>query len=191
MGRPKLISGYAEIANAERMFRQSVKNRKPDFRYVALAIGASPLKPPRWAVWECIMEHDRTAGRPASNVGKLGELLDEVVRVYARVQFQNEDKGRDRAIARPSLRAAIIQARAFLERGGASSSDANDDWMKTATRAWNTEQETVAESYFHLDGWNTTSRINRVIEGMIGRENGYPTDLQTAFWMLEEIAREG
>ena len=54
MGRPRRLSAATKIANAEELFRQSVAEGKPDYGYVALAIGDRPFDPLAWAVLECI-----------------------------------------------------------------------------------------------------------------------------------------
>lgn len=67
-GRPKLLDGHDQIRNAKALFEMSVARGEPDFRYVALAIGAVPIRPPIWAIEACnprtLFEASQAAKKP-------------------------------------------------------------------------------------------------------------------------------
>lgn len=195
MGRPRLISGPHQVENAHRLFLQSVERGSPDFRYVALAIGAEPFQPPRWAVWECILEKDRTARRAATTLTEVDEILDEVVRYFAGEHFRRDDNPELRERPLPSLQKAIRAACATLGKRTKSldaPKNADTSWMKDVERAWKREQqEDVVESYHQLLEWKTTKRIADIVEALVAKEFGHPPDLQQYLWMAQRLERDG
>jgi hypothetical protein len=79
-GRKTGHSGHYHIANAERLFLET-----RDFRYVALAIGQHPYKPPSWAIEACIAERlaaERTTSATTS-VKQASRILDLAVALMA------------------------------------------------------------------------------------------------------------
>lgn len=190
MARPKLTSGPHQVANAELLFRQSVARGKADFRYVALAIGAEPFQPPRWAVWECILEKDRVARRAPSGTKDVSVIMDEVVRFFAREQALREDHPERRTKRLPSLQQAVRSACDALgvRARGVEGPKADTSWMKDVERAWKREQdEDVVESHHRLLHFKTTKRISDIVEGLVAQECGHPPDLQQYLWMAREI----
>ena len=168
MGRNKRYGGGYSVQNAEEMFRQSAggagQGGERDYRYVALAIGNSPANPPNWAILECIelrQSEERKAAR--GHPDKVSAVLDDLVRFFDLMQREFEAAAilADAEAPKykpPSIRSAIIHV---LELGG----DANDDRFRDIREAWNWEQkhDLAPNSYFGLDGFNTTSRIDRVL----------------------------
>lgn len=161
----------------------------PDFRYIAIAIGAEPTRPPPWAVWQCILEKDRTARRAATNTVEVHRILDEVVRYLATEQFFRDDHPEEGEKASPELGAAIRAACATLGLrmdfvSGPKS--AETDWMKDVKRAWEREQEEGSvDSYHRLFNWKITPRVHEVMDGLVADELGHPRDFQKIFWMLQ------
>ena len=190
MGRKRLVSGPHEVANAERLFRASEERGQRDFRFVAMAIGAEPYRPPNWAIWECIAEKDRAGRRAASGLDEVGEILDEVARYFARDHFRRDDEPGYRMARHPSLQKAIRVACATLEKRTKDVNGpkrAETTWMKDIERAWKREQqEDVVDSYYRLLDWKITRRIDDVIEGLLAEEYGYKTDLQRHLWMARQ-----
>lgn len=191
MGNRKLRSGPNEVINAERLFRQSVENGRPDFRFVAIAIGECPFRPPTWAIWECILEKDRTARRAPSGTKEVGEILDEVVRFFAREEFARDNAAK-REARPPSLRRAIRSACGTLGKRTKylSAGSADTSWMKDIERAWRREQEEdVVPSTYVLSDWKTTRRIDEIMHGLLADEFGDLRDIQQSLWVANEIGR--
>ncbi|WP_157096590.1 hypothetical protein [Tsuneonella dongtanensis] len=192
MGNKRLLSGPNEIINAERLFRQSVQRGKPDFRFVALAIGENPYRPPTWAIWECIIEKDRAARKAASGTREVSDILDEVVRFFAKEEFRRDGLPGERAKPAPSLRLAIRTACETLnlrtkERSGGA---AEASWMKDVERAWKREQqEDVVDSTYVLLNWETTKRIDEIMHALLADEFGEPRDIQQSLWISNELER--
>lgn len=173
-----------------------------DFRYLALTIGADPKDPPKWAVWQCILERDRTARRAAIGSTEVDDILDQLIRRLATEQFRKADNptlgdacGTQEAMDGdiPKLATAI---RAACEELGLRSdfvfapSKAETDWMKDVVRAWDREQEEGPVNSSHrLFKWHTTKRINDIMEGMLGEEFGFAGDMERLLWE-EEATRE-
>jgi hypothetical protein len=191
MARPKNNSGHWTVENAEQLFVKSVADGKPDFRFVALAIGSAPVSPPRWAVWACIEERDRELRKPPSTSAeaqKINVVLNELVRFLYRNQEQREADPASRDLSPPSLRSAIIEVFGLLhykvENGG------NDDWLQPYRRAWKIEQkQDKCSSVYRLDGFEMTIRIDRELHAYIGELEGYPSDIVSALWMTNELQK--
>ena len=80
MANKRSTSGAKEIINAEELFRKSVSANKPDYRYVALAIGQNAVVPPRWAIIECILARKAAEGAPSLKPTiRAGEILDQII----------------------------------------------------------------------------------------------------------------
>lgn len=189
MGRKKLMSGATKIANAEQLFEASVRNGKADFRYVVLAIGSSPTKPPSWAIWQCLEERRREETRAAAGLTDIDRILDETVLVFFRQQQTSGDALHKRGL---SLRAAIIRACSLLgERTSPSDGKQGDDsWFRDVREAWLHEQANdPSQSAFQLDGWNMTARIDRVIMRACSVEYDGIADPAKAAWIIEEVSR--
>jgi len=194
MGRkPRFGAGY-EIINAQRLFEKSVLEEKADFRFVALAIGASPAAPPDWAILECISLR-RAVARSAArgNRNDVADILDELV-----AHFDLEQRNFEAAFTgqidwasfpKPNLNGAIkkVLARLGIRRTERERSD--PDSFKDIILAWNWEQQNDAApaSYFRLEGWKTTSRIDRVMKALVGDELGYPADIETLAWLAKKL----
>lgn len=188
--RPK-HSGQHDIDHARENFEASVKAGRPDYRFVALAIGAAPVAPPEWAMLACIAEKEREEKRSAAVAGgdSIDAVLDELIRFYDREQQRRTSAGHLNTAKPTSLRAALMAVYELL--GEVSSTGyADDGWLRTARRAWEREQkEDRRESYFVLAGWNITGRIERVLMALQGPEFGYPSDPVKELWLQEEAGR--
>lgn len=86
MGRPKRQSGGHIIQRSEELFRQSVHAGKPDYSYLALAIGASPGSPPPWAILECIEFRSALQVKAARGDANVSGILDDMVRLLDSLQ---------------------------------------------------------------------------------------------------------
>jgi hypothetical protein len=190
MARGLKKSGQSEIDNAKALFEQSVERGRPDYRLVALAIGAAPLRPPSWAIEACILAKETTERIPAAGTvpDEVGEVLDQIIRYYAGWQ---QDRPRDPPGSEhvpPSLREAIIAScRTLGLRTKQLDGAGNDDWMRDVRRAWDWEQVNDGrDSYLVLDGFNTTGRIDRVLTALYGAEMGMPSDPIKALWQHDQ-----
>jgi len=186
MARGSKKSGQSEIDNAKELFEQSVERGRPDYRFVALAIGAASIRPPLWAIEACILERETTERMPAAGTvaDEVGEVLDQMVRYLAVLQ---QDRPRDPPGSEhvpPSLREAIIAScRTLGLRTKQLDASGNDDWMRDVRRAWDWEQVNDGRAgYLVLDGFNTTGRIDRVLTALYGAEMGMPSDPIKALW---------
>jgi hypothetical protein len=182
--------GYT-LEHARQLFEQSVAERKPDFRYVALAIGATPAAPPDWAIWACIEARRDEEGKSARGHDEtVSVILDELVRFFDQSQrnfYQRNDASGD--YKPPSLRSAI---RTVLKAQGSRCEDAgraDGDWYVDITRAWNEEQkhDRAANSTWELEKLQTTTRIDRILTQEVARELGDPEDLHTWAWIAKRI----
>ncbi len=181
MANKRKTSGHYEISEAQSLFEQSKAIGKPDFRYVALAIGNCPPKPPQWAIEACIAERNETQIQPFSlEKRRTGIILDEVVRVLD----ENEQSGREPK--KMSLRAAIITTIKRIDPEFDPTAPMDDNSIRTIRKAWNREQkEDRVQSQYSLTGYQMTSRIDRVITASIGKEFDMPTDPIVDFWQAE------
>lgn len=202
MGRNKRYGAGYSVQNAEEMFNQSVKDAGPggegDYRYVALAIGGSPANPPNWAILECValrQAEERKAAR--GHPDKVSAVLDDLIRFFDQKQreFEFDQKKKreteenaqpSRAEATiyqpPSLRSAIIDV---LKLDGG----ANDDDFRVIREAWNWEQDNdpAPSGLFSLDGFTTTSRIERVLFQSAAIAYEGPEDLEYAAWIYKKM----
>lgn len=187
MGAKRLRSGPNEIENARNLFEASVEKRKPDYRYVALAIGENPLKPPIWAVWACIELRDAAMNSAASKVAHTSLAMDEIVRFFAKEQFLRDDQPERRGDPVPELRTAIGAARDALAKNGKSvgQGEAEAGYFALMMRMWEREQEEDAvESHYMLFDWKVTKRIDWIIHSLIAHEEGHPPQVEQAIWMV-------
>jgi hypothetical protein len=196
MGRPKRHSGGYAIQHAEELFRQSVEAGKPDYNYVALAIGSFPGSPPLWAVMECIEHRCDVEMRVARGQANVSAVLDDVIRLLDRLQHKfwlqtGGDGPSDRPKYNPpSLRSTIIQVVKNHEKWTACIDSANDDWMKPIREAWDWEQKHDLSREVEgelLDGFETTSRINRVVMQSVAAERGDPEDIAKWAWVAKAM----
>ena len=217
MGRPRRLSGATKIANAEELFRQSVAEGKPDYGYVALAIGDRPFDPPAWAVLECIeLRGDTSRGAMRGHDGPASKhamrnILDEIVRYYLAAELNHEkatgisvwrdDVRADSRYNAPPLRQAIIAACRGLGTRENQIGSANDDWFRDVREAWDWEQHhdalvsrqagsgdfSATETYHELIGWKVTRRIARVLEELQEAAGGAPADIGRALWIADQL----
>lgn len=201
MGRPKRQSGSTIIAQAEMLFVRSVEAGKPDFRYVALAIGATPQSPPDWAMLACIELRRDTDGQPGrGNSSDIEGILDGIVRFYDRCEQEHEQRVRQGSSAPssyrpPSLRSAIRSVAAGKRDDHANG---NDDWCRDIRCAWEHEQEfdLAPHSLFQFEQDNipknkrwlhTTARIDRVMREAVADELDHPLDVETWAWVTKKL----
>lgn len=190
MGRKKLRSGGEEISNAKVLFDASRAKGHADFRYVALAIGASPAAPPLWALMECFMECLRTeklAGSEASlEQGTVDLVIEEMARQLALAHFAPElspEISPDSKLSKTELvhracRALGVNLEHLDYR-------ADTDWMRSILRAWDREQlAPLPYDYWEFPGFKLTHRIDRVTTAIVGKLEGLPTSPEKALWVL-------
>ena len=211
MGRKPGQSGAQAIRDAEYLFGQSVEIGRPDFTYVALAIGNTPHAPPLWAVLACIELRQRSEGKPAlGNSLEIENILDKIIRFYDRKQRLFEKSlGKDSFDAldnyRPaSLRSAILHVLKANDYRTEKQAEASDDWFRDIRKAWEWEQkhDLAPSSFFHFEEGNldeegrikgrkrwlqTTSRIDRVLMRSAALENGDPEDLAKWAWITKVL----
>ena len=196
MGRKKQVGAGYNIYRAEELFRQSEADGKPDYKYVALAIGAAPAAPPSWAVLACIELRQEEEGQAArGHPTKVSAVLDDLVRFFDQKQREFERQSQDSpeirlAYSPPSFRSALRQVLASDEGWKHEIDGANDDWQKPFRNAWRWEQENdlAPSSFWQLDGFNTTSRIDRVMTQSVAAELGDPEDMHVWAWTTKRIA---
>ena len=180
MGSRLLRSGPEQIAKAETLFAET-----GDFRYVALAIGAAPIAPPFWAMWECVAEHHRTERRAKSHLSEVDLILDEMARQIAKEHFARMDGINSNEAPFPSLAEFIRRScRITGLRTDKLEHTADDNWTRDIRRAWDYEQRTPLK----FDAWNLpqtkmTERIDRIVTEMVGAELGLPTAPIRDLWL--------
>lgn len=180
MGNKALKSGAEQITNAEALFDET-----GDFRYVALAIGAAPIAPPFWAMWECVAEHHRTELIAKSNYPELDIILDELARQIAKEHFARMDGRKPDERPFPSLAEFTRRScRATGLRTDKLDQNANDDWARDIRRAWDHEQKLpAAYDPWELPNCKMTDRIDRVVTEMVGAELRMPTNPIKDVWL--------
>lgn len=217
MGRPRRLSGATKIGNAEELFRKSVAEGKPDYEYVALAIGDRPFDPPAWAILECIeLRGDTSRAAMRGHDGRASQhamrnILDEIVRYYLAAELNHErathisawrdDVQPDLRYKAPPLRQAIIAACRSLRTREDQMGRADDDWFRDVREAWDWEQQhdalvprvagsgdfSATETYHELIGWRVTRRIARVLEELQEAAGGAPADIGRALWIADQL----
>jgi len=166
---------------------------------VALAIGDRPHAPPRWAVQACVDLRNRerlAASRSNTRFQdqQVGEVLDRIVAHYLEAEYEFEARtglrvGREPEGATsykpPSLSKAIRAASAHL----IDVDNASDDDLRIIRNAWNDEQDgqRLPTSYFLLEGWHVTRRIDRVIHELESPRYGWPADPSYALWLANRV----
>jgi hypothetical protein len=203
--KPRFGAGYS-IKHAQELFRRSVDEGHPDFKYVALAIGEAPASPPSWAVLACIELRKRDERQTARGHSEtINVILNEIVRFYIRAEREfikgfNTYEAFDNYTP-PTLRSAILSV--LKERDPNTNADgANDDWHRDIREAWNREQidcllpssdmqlEQGKPSVRAKRKLKTTIRIDNVLRQSVAEELGHPTDLQTWVWSTKRIIDE-
>jgi hypothetical protein len=191
--KQRLPFGYI-VEQAEQLFAQSVASGKPDYKYVALAIGASPAAPPDWAVGACIelrRAEEQKSSRGICN--DVSDILDEMVRHFDRTERAFYESGeRKGGYSPPSLRSTIRQATTALGQRKGDVNRADDDWCRDIIRAWNEEQkhDRAPHSAWELEGFVTTARIDRVLTQAVAKELGDPEDTATWAWMTKRVIEQ-
>lgn len=172
MGRPKVPSGGSEIVGVKELFDKSVEKGRPDFRYLALAIGSSPAKPPTWAMLECRFEFERTRRQASSETDHLHKMLDEIAWAYVEELARREDSKRDRDDPPPPFKEMVRRAYWASEKTTLPRASENDAY-RIYSRKWNDEQENaIIESWHFLFDWKITPRIAAVMDRFVGEEMG-------------------
>ncbi len=204
VGRKPRRSGNYTIKRAEHLFAQSVADGRPDYKYVALAIGAVPGSPPDWAIWACVelrLDEERKAAR--GNDDDIPAILDDLVRHYDREQrkFEHQSTGGLDTLDTyqpPSLRSAIRHVLKTKGLRTGRESENSDDWIRDIREAWDWEQENdlAPSSLMKLEGFKTregqergglktTSRVHRVLMQSMAAELGDPEDSATWAWITK------
>jgi hypothetical protein len=145
-------------------------------------------------LWACVEARQDSERKTANGPDKkTPPVLDELVRFFARAQWayeRSDQCSRDAEYRPPSFRSAVIEvARAdpfWREKVG----DADPDWYKPITRAWRWEQkhDPAPSSFWNLEGFVTTARIDRVMTQMVGAEEGDPEDVAVWAWVSKRIS---
>lgn len=195
MGRKKQYGPGYDIHHAEALFEQSVNKSTPDYRYVALAIGKSPAAPPDWAILACIQARREEERKAASLTPKLvSPVLDDLVRFFAREQWEFEDRMMNSAEPLPEFsptpfRKALRLVLSGRDRWKDYINSADDNWQAPFREAWRREQrlDILQSHYFRLDGFKTTSRFERVLCQLVAQEYDGPEDLEFAAWITKRI----
>jgi hypothetical protein len=196
VGRRERFGGSYTIHHAEELFWQSVAAGSPDYTFVALAIGASPAAPPSWAVWACIDARQNTERQTARGPDKITPpILDELVRHLARRQWSFESRDRsdaepDAEYRPPSFRSAVIEVAEADPNWRDKVSGADSDWYKPIVRAWNWEQQNdlARSTFWTLEGFKTTARIDRVMTQTVAAEVGDPDDVDVWTWVAKRAS---
>ena len=174
---PKLKhGGNFDIVNAERLFAET-----KDFRYVALAIGLHPVRPPHWAIEACIAERlvSERSTSMAAQVQHASRILDLAVALMAKheddyfLPSRNCSDEQTRAEwyrVNEHLYEAKPLATALREALLTIEPHPNDivGAVRNLENAWAREQEEewlddTVFSVLSLRNIPTTSRINRVL----------------------------
>lgn len=165
---PKLKHGGSfYIANAERLFFET-----NDFRYVALAIGANPVRPPDWAIEACIAERMATERTTSmTSFAKKGpRILDLAIALMAKHEDDFFLAGRDideSQYEEKPLATALREALLAIDPNPADIVGA----VKNLENAWKREQreellDETLPSVQRLREIPTTARIHRVLTAM-------------------------
>lgn len=210
-GRKPGLSGSYVINRAEDLFDQSCAEGKPDFHYVALAIGANPASPPDWAMLACIEAHDAKVRNAAAGIDNdIPIVLDGIVRYYLEKQreFEIENDYEYEALEGyvvPPLNQAITTVLKQMGLRQSRASKGETDWFKDIRRAWEWEQKNdpapFSKHLFTLDGKMkrrggrlvpiaATSRIDNVISETLAEENGDPPQTRKWAWLVKRQIEE-
>lgn len=193
MGNKEIRSGGEEIARAKELFYQSLEAGDPDFRFVALAIGNTPTKPPNWAVLECRFECERTARRTSSKHESLDMMLDAITLAYIQEMVRRDD---DPELRDPKLRHKPPSFREMVRRAHKAAyhrplpKSAESDAYKQYERKWRDEQQNAAiESYHHLFDLKITPRIEAAMNHYVGTEMDLFPNPTRAALIMQTLAR--
>lgn len=146
-----------------------------DFRWVALAIGERPDKPPEWAMKECIREFNRDRKAPVigNQPEELGKRLDAMIRYFIQAEDEFEERvakggvvgGPDDEYTPPPTAKAI--AYALAQSGIHPDEGEYIAKERQLRRAWQAELENgpfTDEQYLKLEGMPVqTERMLRVL----------------------------
>lgn len=194
MGNTRKMSGGEEIANAKELFDKGVSNGKPDFRYVALAIGATPASPPRWAMLECLLEYEQTLRLTSSRVttdrpeNDPHKMMDAIALAYLKEHVRQESINRTRR-TKPHLREMIrkgYEALALKPWPYGSDGDSYKQWE----RKWEGEQKNarIEGGYeYELFDLYMTPRIEEIITAFTGREMNLPEKPDRAAFAVQQM----
>lgn len=160
-----------------------------DIKYPAMAVGRWPVDPPPWAVLACYAEHHRWQQRAAhGNTGdRDGAVLDEVVRVY----FRLEDEARERIGYQPSsykspARSRVIAIALLHIEGLHPESETLRSRLVAIERRLNEEVQLEGVTERGADGAYRTARYERLLLEWGLTEIGGPDHLHS---LLQYIAK--
>lgn len=165
MPKTRRKGGALQIKEAASLFYQT-----RDYRYVALAIGASINDPPKWALIECwrLKKMEEREPALASSLPNAHGVLDRAVELIIEHEDAHFDKVRSGAFKRLPLETAL--KRALLELAPGRDDPTTVDLLKKAWKREATEElmdweerEGDERGGAHLKGYKTTVRIDRVI----------------------------
>lgn len=189
MANKRKLSGGEEIANAKKLFFQSIERGEPDFRFAVLAIGQNPATPPSWALWECRFEYERTFRQPSSQCDKTDVMLDEIARAYVVEMARREDNPNLRSRPVPSFREMVRRAyRAVYDQPLSNSTESGP--YRHFDRKWKDEQQNAAiNSDYELFDWNITPRIEAILDDFVGTEMDLFSDPARAAFIMQALAK--
>ncbi len=185
-GRKKLLDGSEVIRRAEELFQASVEVGKPDFNYVAMAIGASPLYPPDWAIFACINLKMRTEMNPPiatqlqtpSGVNVTGKVLDDAIRTL--VDFGETTKGRNEAIREAMKQNELKVSDAEIE----NLRHAWDREIAQSTAVW-AKSEHIQDIEHPFKATRRVARVLRQLAAEQGDAELGQEDQQAAIWLAK------
>lgn len=153
-----------------------------DIRYAAFAIGRWPSDPPPWAVIACYAEHQRwqRGTKRGNNKARDGAVLDEVIRVY----FRLEDEARNQAFYSPSayeppLQSKVIALALLNIEGLHPDHEGFRARLTSIDRRLDEEAEHEGYPERAIDGARTTARYQRVLLDWGAEVVGAPTYLHS------------
>lgn len=171
--------GAIEIRDAEKLFEQSQKTGKPDFRYAALVIGENPLVPPRWAIEACIRERRRTERVSAfKSSDRHNDILDTMAMLLIEYSSENANGGQTTEIIK--MRPLVWEA---AKMKNYVSDKTDDDALRRILERWKEEQKLLGDPKQSIGGQKITPRISRIKVELFGEEFGTSKDPPVdAYW---------
>ena len=171
--------GAIEIRDAQKLFEQSRKAGKPDFRYAALAIGENPLVPPKWAMEACIRERRRTERIAAfKSSERHNDILDVMALLLIEHSLEYSNAGNPVKEVKP--RRLLWDA---AKKKNYVSCETNDDALRRIGERWKEEQKLVGDETKLIAGQKLTPRISRIQDELFAQEFGTSKDPAVdAYW---------
>lgn len=164
-----------------------------NIKYAAMAIGRWPADPPPWAVIACYAEHQRWEQRTDQGYKreKDGEVLDEVIRIYFRLQDEAQAQpGYLPSTYQPPSQSEVV-ALALLNIEGVSRESDFENYrarMKAIASRLMEEEEREGFPERASDGARVTKRYDRVLSQWGAEAVGAPDYLHSFILYLGKLA---